>query len=55
METSLILAAHKIIPAHVNGMVPFGNLKKEKLKKNNFKNKSCKKSRMQSPVHIDFV
>jgi hypothetical protein len=24
MDTSLILAAHKIIPAHVSGMVPFG-------------------------------
>ncbi len=24
MDTSMILAAHKLIPAHVNGMVPFG-------------------------------
>ncbi len=26
IDTSQILAAHKLIPAHVNGMVPFGNL-----------------------------
>lgn len=24
LDTSLILASHKIIPAHVSGMVPFG-------------------------------
>ena len=25
IDTTQILAAHKLIPAHVNGMVPFGN------------------------------
>ena len=26
LDTSIILATHKIIPAHVSGMVPFGTI-----------------------------